>query len=162
MEINSELLIKLGKLSQIEACIQYPDIARQLDKSGVYAIKLCNEVVYVGQAHVLFLRMLTHAKNLQAKKLNEAKDYRKYKLLKSYLNDVTLEVLTFTRNIDKEEKKYIRQYNPIFNIMKPEGHRYFNGTIEDIDDFVAGLSTMEDLRELVVKYPTWQSTEYVL
>ena len=153
MIVDSNMIINLGKLSQIEACIQYPDLARQLDKSGIYAIKLRNEVIYVGESRILFFRLINHCNKLQAKRLSKTDSDKKYRYLRNHLDNITFEVLEVTHNLKKQEKYYIQKYNPIFNILSPDGLRYFNGTMDDVSDFVCGLATMDDLRQMLDKKP---------
>ena len=138
----------MGQTSPIRAWLKYKDISITLDTSGIYAIKLCDEVVYVGQSGNLFARLLEHCTALFSDKPSGE---LKYTLLREHYKDLSWTVLSYesTETLIETENYYIDRYKPIFNIQTPKGEQYFWGTSNDIEDFCYGLLTIDDLKSLV-------------
>lgn len=146
--IDGITMMDMGKTSPVRSWLKYKDVAMILDRSGIYAIKLCNEIVYVGQSCNLFARLLEHCTALFSDKPSTE---LKYKLMRNFYKDMSWEVLEY-QDCDmliEAENYYIDKYNPIFNIQTPHGEQYFWGTQEDIEDFCCGLLTMDDLHSMV-------------
>lgn len=147
--INKDLPIMSQR--KIEECFTKNQILYNLkDCSGIYGIFLRNECVYIGESRSLLQRIMRHMArfNSPKSKLTEGSDL-KYKLLQKYKKDIVIRILTFTPKRRKIiEKQYIAAYNPIFNIETPSGRKHFVGTESDIEDFMYGLQTMDDLRLL--------------
>lgn len=131
--------------------LEHPEWYSLNNQAGIYGIFLDKECVYIGESHDLLGRILTHMKNfnLPAKYLKTNSDY-KYKILKHYKKHISIRILQFTNKRRKQiEKEYIDKYKPIFNISIGDKRQYFIGNEEDIDDFICGLSTMDDLKTMV-------------
>lgn len=146
--IDGVTMKAMGQMSPVRAWLKYSDISTQLDTSGVYAIQLCNEVVYVGQSCNLFARLLEHCCAMFS---NTPSSDPKYELLRKHYKDLSWTVLTDadTLILLETESYYISKYSPIFNIETPKGRKYFHFKDSDIDDFCCGLLTMDDLRKMV-------------
>lgn len=138
----------MGEMSPVRAWLKYKDISTELDRSGIYAIKLCDEVVYVGQSCSLFARLLEHCVALFSDKPSSE---LKYKLLRNFHKDMSWTVLMYEdlEMLTDGEDYYINKYKPIFNIQTPYGEQHFWGTQEDLDDFCCGLLTMDDLKSMI-------------
>lgn len=138
----------MGEMSPVRAWFKYQDISTKLDKSGIYAIKLCDEVVYIGQSCSLFSRLLEHCVALFSDKPSSE---LKYKLLRNFYKDMSWSVLMYedVAMLTDGEDYYINKYKPIFNIQTPYGEQHFWGTQEDLEDFCYGLLTMDDLRSMI-------------
>ena len=148
INIDGVTMRDMGKMSPVRAWLKYKDISTELDKSGVYAIKLCDEVVYVGQSCNLFSRLLEHCGALFSDKPSSE---LKYKLLRNFYKDISWTVLMYEdlEMLTDGEDYYINKYKPIFNIQTPYGEQHFWGTQEDIENFCCNLLTMDDLRSMV-------------
>lgn len=146
--IDGTIMKDMGGMSPVRAWIKYKDISTELDRSGIYAIKLCDEVVYVGQSCSLFSRLLEHCVALFSDKPSSE---LKYKLLRDFYKDMSWTVLMYEdlEMLTDGEDYYINKYRPIFNIETPYGEQHFWGTQEDIDDFCCGLLTMDDLKSII-------------
>lgn len=119
--------IKQKKDEMMEAIPQ--DIKDKfLDKSGIYAIYIEGQLVYVGESSNILNRWVAHKINTLYN--FKQKDYQeeKYEVLREAMAaglGVSCNVLEFCENDKKvlraKEAAYIRQYNPILN-----GGRYAN------------------------------------
>lgn len=122
-------------------------------ETGIYGFFLCNECVYVGQSKNVFARLNNHLDCFAMSDiLGNQKTYKKYKLLKPYIKELewkVLEVINDEFDLNQAENKWINYYNPIFNLETPNGRKHFYGTQTDIDDFVYGLLSMDDLKMMV-------------
>ena len=78
-----------------------------------------------------------------------------------YFNNLSWKVLEHTENLNIRENYWINYYNPIFNILNPDGVYDFIGTDKDIDDFVLGLISMEDLQKLKISREKIKQDEYL-
>lgn len=153
ISIDGITMKKMGENSPVRVWLKYKELADKLDTSGIYAIKLCEEIVYVGQSNSLFTRLLEHCNNLfQGKAANEIS--QKYDMLRDFYKDLSWCVLAYEdlEDLNDAEDYYIEKYNPIFNIKTPSGNKYFWGEKEDIEDFCCGLITMDDLKAKVKDY----------
>lgn len=119
-----------------------------LNKSGIYGFYLCNECIYIGQAHNLFYRLCDHLQKIAtAKNLKDYPTNKKYKYMLKYFNNISWKIIEITHNLDEREDYWITYYNPIFNIINPDGEYEFAGTDKDIDNFILGLITMDELKK---------------
>lgn len=120
--------------------------------AGIYGFFLCNECVYVGQSRNIFARLNNHLDCFVASDtFGSQKRYQKYKLLKPYIKELEWKVLEFINDeldLNTAENKWIDYYNPIFNLETPSGLKHFYGTRKDIDNFVSGWLSMEELKIL--------------
>lgn len=132
--------------------ITYNQRQKSYGEAGIYGFFLCNECVYVGQSKNIFARLNNHLDYFaMSDTLGGQKTYKKYKLLKPYIKELEWRILEFVEdefNLDQAENIWISYYSPIFNLETPNGLKHFYGTQEDIDDFVYGLLSMEDLKTL--------------
>ena len=143
---------------------QYEEIAPLRKQPGIYAFTLCREVVYIGSSINLFGRLQTHIAHMQgnANCTHSSLTWRKYFYLKKYISQVQFQVLEFCNtNISKSELEdieysYVNKHNPIFNINRGKSLHQWDGSEQDIDDFVNGNLSMDNLKELTVlcKHPT--------
>ncbi len=135
---------------------QCDEVALLKNRAGVYAFTLCGEIVYIGSSINLFGRFQTHIGSLQGKTnyRNSSLKWRKYHYLNKHISEVQFQVLEFCdRGVNKEsleilEYKYINQYCPIFNINYKDKLKRWNGSEYDIDNFVDGTISMDDLKSL--------------
>lgn len=146
--INGSTMKDMGQTSPIRAWLKYKNISLALDTPGIYAIKLCDEIVYVGQSCSLFARLLEHCAALFSDKPSSE---LKYVLLREHYKDLSWTVLSYepTETLTEIENYYIDKYKPIFNIQTPKGEQHFWGTANDIEDFCCGLLTISDLKSMV-------------
>lgn len=146
--IDGNTMRVMGEMSPVRVWLKYKDISTELDRPGIYAIKLCDEVVYVGQSCNLFSRLLEHCGALFSDKPSSE---LKYKLLRNFSKDMSWTVLMYEdlEMLTDGENYYISKYKPIFNIQTPYGEQHFWGTQEDIENFCCNLLTMNDLRSMV-------------
>jgi hypothetical protein len=134
---------------------QYEEIAPIRKRAGVYAFTLCGEIVYIGSSTNLFGRLQTHIGNLQGKTnyRRSSLKWRKYHYLNKHISKVQFHVLEFceygTTKEDLEilEYKYINQHCPIFNVNYKDKLKRWNGSEYDIDNFVNGAISMDDLKQ---------------
>lgn len=130
-----------------------PNILILKECAGVYVFTLCDEVVYVGSSINLFNRFRTHVMNIQHGDncLHSTPAERKYYYFNNHIKDIQFKVIaTYDKCISKEElesyeNQYIDLYSPIFNINCGQKINQWCGTEEDIEDFVLGLLTVDDL-----------------
>ena len=133
---------------------QYNEIAPLRKCPGVYTFTLCGEIVYIGSSTNLFGRLQTHIANMQGKTNyhNPSMKWRKYHYLNKHISNVQFKVLEFCdKTITKDqleniEYMYINQHRPIFNINYKDTLCKWNGSEQDIDDFVNGIISMDDLK----------------
>lgn len=133
---------------------QYEEISPISRRAGVYAFTLCGEVVYVGSSINLFGRLQTHIAHMQGKtnRNSTSIDQKKYYYLNKYLPYVQFEILyfydKFVSKSQLEEKEYelINQYCPIFNVNYKDRLKRWNGSEQDIDNFVHEITSMDDLK----------------
>ena len=123
------------------------------DRAGVYGFFLCSECVYVGQSKNLRRRLRRHLNRfVNIDNLKDRNTNNKYRFLKPYIKYLDWSVIEYVddaSNLTITERYWIDYYNPIFNVSRFTGNKLFQGTIDDIDDFVCGLQTMDDLRKLL-------------
>ena len=137
----------------------YSEVANIKNRAGVYAFTLCNEIVYVGSSTNLFGRLQTHIAHINSKtnRTSKSVERKKYYYLKKYISHVKFKVLdVYPDNISKEqletyEYEYICKYNPIFNIKLKDSIQIWCGTEQNIEDFVKGLLTIDDLTKMKFK-----------
>ncbi len=119
-------------------------------RPGIYGFFLCGECIYVGQAKDLNRRLRRHLNRfIDSEVIKQRPTNNKYKILKPYIKYLSWSIIEYVddfSNLTKTENKWIVYYNPIFNIRMPKGKRMFFGTSEDIEDFIYGLITMDELR----------------
>lgn len=140
---NWKRIIQCPKAEMLNKCV------------GVYTFTLCDEPVYIGSSTNLLSRLQTHImsiyrgyKYLQPRNF----DLRKYYYLNKYIDKVKFQVLDIYDNdiskeqLEKHEYDFISIYNPIFNIRHKDGVRRWYGTEQDVDDFVNGISTIDNLK----------------
>lgn len=133
---------------------KYNEIAPLRKCPGVYTFTLCGEIVYIGSSTNLFGRLQTHIANMQGKTnyRNPSMKWRKYHYLNKYISNVQFKVLEFCdKTITKDqleniEYRYINQHRPVFNINYKDTLYRWNGSEQDIDDFVNGIISMDDLK----------------
>lgn len=133
---------------------QYEEISLLRKQAGIYAFTLCNEIVYIGSSINLFRRLQTHIANLQGKTnyQNPSLKWRKYHYLNKHISKVQFQVIGFcNQDITKEdlellEYEHINRHCPIFNVNYKDKLKRWKGSEQDIDNFVAGLILMEDLK----------------
>lgn len=132
---------------------RYPEVANLKNHAGVYAFTLCGEPVYIGSSTNLFGRLQTHIAHIQSKMNNQNSKlkWKKYYYLNKHISQVQFQVLNIYRDITKEELekyeyKYIHKYRPIFNINHKDALYQWDGTEQDIDNFINGIITIEDLK----------------
>ena len=133
---------------------QYEEIDALRRQPGIYAFTLCGEIVYIGSSTNLFGRLQTHIGNLQGKTnyRRSSLKWRKYHYLNKHISMVQFQVIEFCdHNITKDELEaleyaYINQYCPIFNINYKDKLKRWNGFEYDIDNFVNGIISIDDLK----------------
>ena len=118
-------------------------------KSGIYGWFVKDECFYVGQSKELYSRFVSHAEELAKVRQKEVPSKLKYILLKPFVEHIEWRELEFTKDLDEAENRWIEFYKPIFNCKTPYGKQSFEGTEDDIKDFVEGKITYEDLKKLV-------------
>jgi hypothetical protein len=118
-------------------------------KSGIYGWFIKDECVYVGQTKELYSRFVTHAEELAKVRQKDIPSKQKYILLKDHVALIEWRELEITTDLDAAEDKWIEWYRPIFNVKTPYGRQYFNGDQKDINAFVEGKITMDDLKKLI-------------
>lgn len=119
-------------------------------KSGIYGWFIKDECVYVGQSKELYSRFVSHAEELAKVRQKNIPSKQKYILLKDYVELIEWRELEYTSDLDVAEDKWINYYRPIFNVKTPYGNQYFTGEQKDIDDYVSGKITMDDLKKLII------------
>lgn len=122
---------------------------RQHRKSGIYGWFVKDCCVYVGQSKELYSRFVSHAEELAKVRQKEIPSNLKYILLKPFVELIEWRELEYTKDLDEAEAKWILHYKPIFNCRTPYGKQSFEGTEEDIKDFIENKITYEDLKRLV-------------
>ena len=137
---------------------QYPEVIKLKNRVGVYTFTLCDEPVYIGSSTNLFSRFQTHIMHMQGKSNAQSSKltWKKYYYLNKHINQVQFQVLNmYDSTISKTELEeyeylYINQYNPIFNINYKYALKQWNGTEQDIDDFVNGIISMDILKNQII------------
>ena len=132
----------------------FPNSSQLKISAGIYAFVLCNEIVYIGSSINLFNRLRTHVMNIQCgHKCNTQRiGERKYYYFNKYITDMQYMLLqVYDKNISKleleaHEYKHIQMHNPIFNVQYRGQRRIWNGTDQDIDNFVNGIVTIDELK----------------
>jgi hypothetical protein len=132
---------------------QYNEIAPLRRCPGIYAFTLCGEIVYIGSSTNLFGRLQTHIANMQGKTnyRNQSMKWKKYHYLNKHISNVQFKVIevcdkTITKDqLENIEYKYINQHCPIFNINYKDSLHRWSGSEEDIDNFVNGTISMDEL-----------------
>lgn len=94
------------------------------ESSGIYALLVNNQIVYVGQSKNLAQRIAQHEYELEKRNPKE----KKYQILKQvihkYQQSVSFQILEQTDNLNERENYYINEYSPILNTVTPSGiHR---------------------------------------
>lgn len=108
------------------------------EREGVCGIFLQNECMYIFSANNIFSGLYYEAKSLVSK------PDLKYTLLKPHIPLLQCYVLEFNQ---LSKPKWLQYYNyPIFNSQTPFGLQKFQGSAQDLADFVSGKITIEDLR----------------
>lgn len=133
---------------------QYEELIPIRKQSGIYAFTLCGEIVYIGYSINLLGRLQSHIAHMQGKtnQSSTSMENKKYYYLNKYLSHVQFEVLYFyNRSVSKaqleeHEYEFIHQYSPIFNINYKDKLVRWNDSEQNIDDFVNGIISMEDLK----------------
>lgn len=148
-------------------CDKYEEATPIKNKTGIYAFTLCGEIVYVGSSTNLFGRLQSHITHMFSfgDKSKSRLEQRKYHYLKKYISQVKFVVLEFCdRNTQKEELEqieysYIDKYNPIFNVRRGDIFREWDGNEHDIDNFVNGNTSIDNLKSMIrlCKHPTSSS-----
>ena len=133
---------------------QYEEIAPIKNQGGIYAFTICEEIVYIGSSINLFNRLQTHIGHMHGKtnQYSSSMESKKYYYLNKYLSYVQFHVLhfldkpVFKYQLEECEYDFIHKYCPIFNINYKDSQRRWNGSEQDIDDFVNGIILMDDLK----------------
>jgi excinuclease UvrABC nuclease subunit len=133
---------------------QYPEVVNLKNRVGVYVFTLCGEPVYIGSSTNIFGRLQTHIAHMKSKTNQQSSKlkWKKYYYLNKYVSHVQFQVLDiYSNNITKEELeeheyKYIYEYHPIFNVNYKNTLYRWNGTEQDVDDFVNGIISMNILK----------------
>ena len=133
---------------------QYEEIAPLHKQPGIYDFTLCGEVVYIGSSINLFGRLQTHIAHMQgnANRTHSSLKWRKYFYFKKYISQAQFQVLEFcNQSVTKDELEsleytYINQYCPIFNINYKDKLKRWNGSEHDIDNFINGMISIDDLK----------------
>lgn len=91
------------------------------ESSGIYALLINNQIVYVGQSKNLAQRIAQHAYELEKRNPKE----KKYQILKEvihkYQQPISFQVLEQTDNLNERENYYIEKFTPILNTVTPSG-----------------------------------------
>ena len=137
---------------------EYPEVADLKNRTGIYAFTLCGEAVYIGSSINLFSRLQAHIMHMQgtANRTHSKLVWRKYYYLKKYLDEVQFHVLAVYDNpiskdlLEQYEYEYIEKYLPIFNVNYKDSLKRWNGTEQDIADFVNGLISIDVLKAQLI------------
>jgi hypothetical protein len=90
-----------------------------------------------------------HGKTNQS---SSSMENKKYYYLKKYLPYVQFHILrfldkpVFKYQLEECEYDFINKYRPIFNINYKDGRRRWNDSEQDINDFVNGIISMDNLK----------------
>lgn len=133
---------------------QYEEIAPIRNQGGIYAFTICGEIVYIGSSRNLFNRLQTHIGHMHGKtnQSSSSMENKKYYYLKKYLPYVQFHILrfldkpVFKYQLEECEYDFINKYRPIFNINYKNGQRRWNDSEQDLDNFVNGIISMDDLK----------------
>ena len=114
----------------LETTKRYEQLKQQrqdLDKSGIYCVKLQGQIIYIGLARNLFYRILAHQVNTELDLPEHKYDVFRGIIQQGYT--LSFEVLEYVPNIKDlkvVEGKWIRKYIPIMNyqIPKEDGIHY--------------------------------------
>lgn len=114
----------------LETAKRYEQLKQQrqdLDKSGIYCVKLQGQIIYIGLARNLLYRVLAHQVNTELDLPEHKYDVFRGIIQQGYT--LSFEVLEYVPNIEDlkvVEGKWIRKYIPIMNyqIPKEDGIHY--------------------------------------
>ena len=137
---------------------QYQEAIKLKNCAGIYAFTLCNEPVYIGSSINLFGRFQTHIMHMHSKSNSQSSKlkWKKYYYLSKYIDRVQFQVLNIYDNtisntkLEEYEYAYINKYCPIFNINYKDTLKRWNGTEQDIDDFVNGIISIDILKNKII------------
>lgn len=137
---------------------QYTEVHTLKQQAGVYAFTLCGEIVYIGSSNNLFGRFQTHIAHMQGKtnRSSASLEKKKYFYLNKYLPYVKFEIICFydksisRSQLEENEYDFITRHCPIFNVNYKNGQRRWNGSEQDIDDFVNGIISMDKLKHNIM------------
>ena len=132
----------------------FSNSAQLKTSAGVYAFVLCNEIVYIGSSTNLFSRLRTHIMNIQCgnKCHTHSIGERKYYYFNKYITNMQYTLLQVcNKHISKSELEayeyeYIKTHEPIFNVQYGKQRKKWNGTDQDIDNFVNGAIAINKLK----------------
>jgi hypothetical protein len=133
---------------------QYDEVAPIRNQGGIYAFTICGEIVYIGSSRNLFNRFQTHIGHMHGKtnQSSSSMENKKYYYLKKYLPYVQFHILrfldkpVFKYQLEECEYDFINKHSPIFNINYKNGQRRWNDSEQDLDNFVNGIVSMDDLK----------------
>lgn len=132
------------KYTDVNKFVQQNGLLTKLDeRSGIYAITVDNQVVYIGKSQNMLERGKQHIYGIENATLTHEKRYEL--LLSAKLGGHTIDIVPVEyvdlRRLTDRENFYIDRLKPLLNIMTPTGRKDISALL--IDDLLEDVYARE-------------------